>query len=405
MEHDPGTLDFRRANGAPMVRRVDDPSKWDRYSRPSGWGDDLDEQSALVNWRIDRAIDGVASSQALAAKAAALRGLKTGRKELREEAIKSGRGEEAADLGTALHAMSHRVESGDDFLAPEPYATDLATYLTELERAGLFTVHCEIPLCADGWRAAGTADRIYEARIRIALPGGGFLEPGQRVIGDLKTGAKFDYSVPGYCIQLAIYSDGVPYDVERNVRLEPIDNLRNDWGVLVHMPAGSGECSLWWTDLTVGRLGARIVREVREWRKRNDFVAEYRYPVIDETPVLDATMAMLEQDVPVSLDEVEASPEWFEAMTTFATARIQAIGLVPDARAMLLRKWPASIPPLRQGAHTAVQLSQILSLLDSIESAFSLPFPPGDPRPEWDRGLHRSEMQISNEPRTKEHES
>lgn len=405
---DPPARDFRRSNGAPMVTRPDDSGKWDRYSRPSGWGKDLDDENALVLWKIDRAIDGMATRPDLVAKAASMLGLKEGRKELREQAINAGRGDEAADIGTALHAMAHRIERGDEFVAPEPFASDMAVYLAELDRSGLRTVHCEIALVADRWRAAGTADRIYEATRRIALPGGGFLERGHRIIGDLKTGQKFDYSVPGYCIQLAIYADGVPYDVEANVRLEPIAELRSDWGLLVHMPAGQARCELFWTDLTIGRMGAQIVRDVREWRTRKDFVAEFQYPApTDEMAALDAAVLIEGEGLDPgakTLDELEPATEWTTAMAAWCETRIAYIGTLTEPRAALIRLWPGTIPPLRHGGHTAAQVSQILDLLDRIEAAYSLPFPPGDPRPGWDQGLHHTEMDRSNAPRTKEPE-
>jgi len=79
-ENDPPARDFRRANGAPMVRRLSDPTKWDRYSRPSGFGSDLDDESALVNWRIDRAMDGVALDPSIAATVASHVGIRRARR-------------------------------------------------------------------------------------------------------------------------------------------------------------------------------------------------------------------------------------------------------------------------------------------------------------------------------------
>ena len=82
-------------------------------------------------------MDGVASSPALNAKVAAKLGKKEGRKDLRDEAILIGRGDESADLGTALHAMTHRVESEEGYVAVEPFASDLACYLAHIDEAGL----------------------------------------------------------------------------------------------------------------------------------------------------------------------------------------------------------------------------------------------------------------------------
>jgi hypothetical protein len=395
---EPPARDFRRANGAPMVKRLDDPTKWDRYSRPSGWGSDLDDESNLVLWRIDRAMDGVASSPALAAGVAAKKGIKEGRKELRDQAILLGRGDEAADMGTALHAMSHRLETEDGFVAPEPYAADLAAYLMMLDAAGLKSRFIEVQVCSDQWRAAGTTDRIYETTRELRLPDGSVVPPGTMFIGDLKTGKSLDYSLPGFCIQLAIYCDGCFYDVETNERSEFPPSLHTGWGVLVHLPVGAARCDLMWADLSVGREGAAIVQLVRKWRKRDDFAQPFELPVSDEVTVLSETVALsTTSDAPNFTGLLPDDDEWTDAMAQWCQARINVIGAIPEARALLLRRWPSSVPPLRDG-YTAAGVSEILDLIAAIEGAFSLPFPVGDPRPEWNRGLARREGVAGHQP-------
>jgi hypothetical protein len=395
--HDePRPADFRRANGAPLVRSVDG-RRWDRYARPSGFGHDLDDESALTLWKIDRAIEGVATTPSLAASIATHVGRSEGRTERREKAIQIGRGEEAADLGTALHAMAHRLETDPGFRAPEPYSADLAAYLLALDQGGLVSTHFEVHVCSDTWRAAGTADRIYQAQRELHLPDGSVLEPGQSVIGDLKTGKKLDYTLPGYAIQLAIYCDGCFYDISTDERSPLPDLLHTGWGLLVHLPVGAATCTLWWADLSVGRIGAKLVQEVRAWRKRDDYAGPFIFPESDEVAVLTSPIYDLEHEP----DIVEEDPDeaWCGAMLPWAQERVNLIGNLAEPRAMLLRRWPANIPPLRAGV-TSRQLATILDLLDSIESAYSLPFPAGDPRLEWDRGLHQSEVIRNNEPRS-----
>lgn len=405
--NDPRPVDFRRANGAPMVRRTDGSGRWDRYSRPSGFGHDLDDESALNAWRVDRAIEGVATTPSLAAAIAANIGRKEGRKDRREQAITIGRGDEAADLGTALHAMAHRLETEEGFRAPPPYDADLAAYLMALDQAGLESTHCEVQVCSDRWRAAGTADRLYRARRQLLVPDGPQIEPGQYVIGDLKTGKTLEYSLPGYAIQLAVYADGVFYDVETDERSEFPPDFRTDWGLIVHLPVGQARCELLWVDLEVGRHGAGLVQEVRAWRKRDDFAVSFSMPESDEVAVLSSPIYDLEAEAraSIALDGDTYSLEddcieWRDAMLEWARQRVNVIGCHSDARAMLLRSWPANIPPMRGEGHTAMQVSQILDLLDRIESAYSLPFCEGDPRTEWDRGLHQSERQRGNTPRS-----
>lgn len=405
---DPRPLDFRRANGAPMVRRLDGSGRWDRYARPSGFGHDLDDESALVTWKIDRAIEGVATTPSLAAAIAAAIGRKEGRKDRREQAIQIGRGDEAADLGTALHAMAHRLETEEGFKAPPPYDADLAAYLSALDAAGIESTHFECHVCSDRWRAAGTADRIYRAKRQLVIAGD-VIEPGQSFIGDLKTGKTLQYSLPGYVIQEAIYADGCFYDVTTDERTEFPPNFRTDWGLIVHLPVGQARCDLLWADLQIGRHGAALVQEVRDWRKREDFAYEFQYPESDEVAVLSSPIYDLEAEARASIaldgdthciPTEEELDGWRVAMLEWCQARVNTIGKHSDARAMLLRKWPLNVPPLRGGGQTAAQVSEILGLLDTIESAYGLPFCEGDPRTEWDRGLHSSERQRGNEPRS-----
>jgi hypothetical protein len=118
---------------------VDKDGKRIRLSRPSGYAKPLDDQSALDNWRIDTACIGVAHDQAIQARyVACKRDDKEQLKELREVALRAGRGSEGSDIGTALHAMSERWEHAEvGFDPPEPYLSKLRAYTAELQRCGL----------------------------------------------------------------------------------------------------------------------------------------------------------------------------------------------------------------------------------------------------------------------------
>lgn len=294
--------------------------------------------------------------------------------------------------------MAHRVETDPGFRVAQPYDADIAAYLSALDAAGLESIHCEVHLCSDAWRAAGTADRIYRLHRELRLPDGTALEPGLHVIGDLKTGARLTYSVPGFAIQLAIYADSCFYDVLTDVRTPLPETLHTGWGLLVHLPVGESRCDLHWMDLEVGREGARIVQQVRAWRKRDDFMVPFAYPISDEMAVMTTPIFELEQPE----EEPEDDLEWVDAMLPWAQSRINAIGALTEPRNILLQRWPANVVPFRTCRPTAPQLSKILDLLDAIEGAYSLPFVAGDPRVEWNRGLHRSETVHNNEPRSHE---
>jgi hypothetical protein len=258
--------DYRRANGAPMVN-VD--GKNERYSRPSSFAKPLDDESALVNWKIDRAAVGVAYDKALQAEYVAV--ASDDREQLgklREKAIAAGRGAERADIGTALHAMSCRWEQKEEgFAPPEPYFSSLCAYTNELQRLGLESLRYEFHTVNREYRCAGTADRLYETTMPLVTPEGDVLPVGTLLVGDLKTGGKLEFSKPGYAVQLALYAFGEFYDVVQDEFLAtPPINQR--WAIIVHMPADEpGACEFLWCDLEVGRWGCYLVQQVKLWRK------------------------------------------------------------------------------------------------------------------------------------------
>lgn len=385
--------DFRRANGAPMVM-ID--GKNERFSRPSGWGKDLDDENALVNWKVFVAMAGVAQSKALQAKVIACKDDdKKEKNVLREEAIQTGRGNEASDTGTALHAMSCRYEDPeDDFQPPDEYLDDLVAYITELERLGLESVLFEYQVCNVTYRAAGTCDRLYRLSRDLPVPDGSILPAGTLIVGDLKTGKKLDFSLPGYSVQLAIYALGEMYDVVKD-EIMPTPDVNKKWGLLVHLPVGKATCEMRWVDLEVGAWGAYLTQQVRQWRK-NWKNGEFDAPLAESDPTA--------EQVTEALGATEVSPEtdpagWLEAMHVFAQARIQTIGKHVKARTALMQRWPADVPTVKQGIEDTRQMTQILDLLDKIEREFLLPFPE-DPRVQ--QGVHKDAMSATTNTPTKD---
>src|SRR5262245_38954189 len=258
--------DYRRANGAPMVMVN---GKNERFSRPSSFAKPLDDESALVNWKIDRACVGVAYDRALqAAYVAVASDDRETLGNLREKAIAAGRGAERADIGTALHAMSVRWERQDEgFAPPEPYFSSLCAYGAGLKRLGLVAQRYEFHTVNREYRTAGTADRLYEVTLPFVTPEGEVLPVGSLLVGDLKTGGKLEFSKPGYAVQLALYASGEFYDVVADdfVATPPINQR---WAIIVHMPADEpGTCEFLWCDWEGGRWGRYLVQQVKLWRK------------------------------------------------------------------------------------------------------------------------------------------
>ena len=99
----------------------------------------------------------------------------------------------------------------------------------------------------------------------MLAPDGGRIEVGDLILGDLKTG-KLDFAMSNFCVQTFLYTSGKLYDVitDRRLATPPI---RQDWSLLIHLPVGKAKCEVLWCNLEIGRRGAQLARDVKEWRK------------------------------------------------------------------------------------------------------------------------------------------
>jgi len=398
INQDQAKPDFRRANGAPMV--IDKDGKNQRLSRPSGWGKTLDDENALVNWKIDTASKGVAGDSSLQAEWVAVKDDdKPTKARLREKAIQAGRGNQASDIGTALHAMSERWEDKDDpgFSPSQPFLGMLNAYTAEMDRIGITSERMEYTVVNMEYRAAGTCDRLYRLTRDLVAPNGNIIPAGELLIGDLKTGKSLDFSLPGYHVQMALYALGEFYDVEADCFM-PTPEINVDWGLLVWMPASgesAGTCEILWCDLQVGNYGAYLVNEIKDWRRKWKSGA-YSSPRVE----------VAAEALPVSAKEIEVMASsginFVFEMMPFVKQRMKTMREHPQALQRLTMKWPEGCPPPK-GITTAEQVTKILDLLDKIEAEFGFTFPGDDPR--TTPGAHKSAGPVSNIPQSGEKES
>lgn len=379
IEGTPEKPDFRRANGAPMV--VDKDGKNQRLSRPSGWGKTLDDENALVSWKINTAAKGVALDPALQAEWVAVKDDdRAQKKKLQEKSIQAGRGNQASDTGTALHAMSERWEDPDDDFDPGVFRGSLEAYTAAMEAIGIVSELFEYTVANMEYRAAGTCDRLYRLTEPLEAPDGKTLPVGTLLIGDLKTGKKLDFSLPGYHVQMALYAQGEFYDVEQDCFM-PTPEINQDWGLLVHMPSDQEVCTILWCDLQVGNYGAYLVNEIKDWRKK------WRNGTYSSPEVVSSVAAVAEA-------AVFGPKEWMDAMFPYIKERIAAVKDNPDAVKALQMRWPDGCPPPKAMVEPD-QYTAVLDVLDKIEADYGLPFVV--PHPLSEPGVHSSESAISNE--------
>jgi hypothetical protein len=239
----------------PLVYPVgSDPAKdkTKAYTRVTTFVGALEDNFNLTKWQLRQAMIGLADRPDLLLSVSAHRDDKDELNAIAEKAIEASKAGASAVSGTAYHLLTEKIDRGEPLpFLPESARLDLEAF--RIRTAGLTVCEIERFLVNDELQAAGTTDRIYD------VPGFG------RVIGDTKTGKSVELGILKIAMQLATYSRSKAYCVDSGQRFD-ID-VSQDWGLIVHLPAGTGACHLWWVNLQIGWAGVQLAKAVREFRK------------------------------------------------------------------------------------------------------------------------------------------
>jgi PD-(D/E)XK nuclease superfamily len=219
------------------------------YRRTTTFVGALEDTYALQLWKQRQVAIGMGQRSDLVLAAAAIDPADKNR--LNEIVAKATEHATApATTGTSLHALTERLDRGQKLgTVPEPYGADLKAY--EEATAGIEWTDVETFRVLDGWKVAGTADRV--GRIGDTL-----------VIADIKTG-KIDYPLK-FAMQLAVYARSLPYNIGSDTRGAHQPDLSLDYGVIVHLPAGEGRCRLHRVDIAKGWDACLLAHQVWGWR-------------------------------------------------------------------------------------------------------------------------------------------
>jgi hypothetical protein len=249
------------------------------YTRASTLGGVLEDQTGLGEWKKRVVAYGMGRRRDLVIAAASVRSLdeKNQLTSIAEQAMQAAEASAAATIGTALHALADRLDQGEPIpdIGEDRYALDAYAQLRSH-----FTVHAiEQFVVCDELEVAGTADRVLSPTGVMVAPDGTRITPEDRLIDDLKTAATADYFGIKFCVQLAVYAHGLPYQHGKG-RLPWPDGIapRTDWGLIMHVPSGGSTADLYWVDLKLGWELAQLAVQVREWRRRKDLVVPAALP-------------------------------------------------------------------------------------------------------------------------------
>lgn len=219
--------------------------------------------------------------------------------EIAERAYIAAGGNEKADQGTHLHALSEVVDAGQPLpdTATPADRLDMAAYKMAVMERGFTFSHIEEFVVIPELKVGGTPDRIctYSGPGPLGRPIRGHF------IFDLKTGT-VEYGGLKMASQLAAYSrarfykpsvfPAPPYAPQvrksdprwdaykrwqawKNTEFDaelaataysPIPRVNKSWGIILNLPSGTSEVELYWADLRIGWKAAKLAKTIRATR-------------------------------------------------------------------------------------------------------------------------------------------
>lgn len=259
-----------------------------------------------------------------------------------EKAKELAGGNKKSRAGTARHGLAELVDLGEMTLdeVPMPVRLDIAAYRTQLDNAHMDVVECERYVLHPDLLVGGRFDRVVSFG---SLP----------KMLDIKTGS-LDFSGVAIAAQLYGYASAPYWYDPKTEKCTPAPEIDQEHGLVAHVPAGQGTCTLYWVDLAVGKRAFELAAQVREIRKLKN-VFDPWHPGTRFDAVVERRARLMER---------------LEALRVYSD---EAIGAVAHS-------WPKDLPTLKHATdHTPEQLNKIDALLTAVEDKFQAPFGPKDP--------------------------
>jgi hypothetical protein len=340
------------------------------WTRVTTLSSTLADRFGLEKWMQRNIVYGIGQRQDLYARAAAAK--LDDRDTLTQivDAAQAAAADKAgANLGSAIHQFTERIDRGEPVNVPPPYDRDINAYQQALDAAGIAPVigWVEKVVCIPELDVVGTLDRIVE---------GPWPEPR---IADVKTGKDVvRYGMTEIALQLALYSraswiwDGHGWD------LMPL--VDQELGVVIHLPVGQGTCTPYEVDIGAGWDAVQLAVDVRAWRKRKDLAQQI--PAIPPAVRMTGSGTPDTTSIPpppaVSGDRDQTPPA---AQIQWLRARV---GWLIDHGygGQLAAQWSRhpDVPTFKHGGpQTQEHVDAIVAMCGTVEDAHGLPFGPSDP--------------------------
>ncbi|GAA0627424.1 hypothetical protein HPO96_37045 [Kribbella sandramycini] len=322
------------------------------YTRCTTFVGCLEDTYHLGLWQLRMAVLGMSRRKDLILAASAIddptdQYQKRKLNDIAKAAKDAAAGDAAANTGTAIHSLTERIDKGEGLgeFIPEEYLPDLKAYADITN--GLEFLGIEGFCVRDDLRVGGTYDRILgfteefldvyhtkhgdvlrypgrDAEGRLVPNAGDPVQPGDAVIGDVKTG-HVDLGAGKIAMQLGVYANSEDYDHSLGARSPLPGNPSKDWGVVIHLPAGTGTARLLWFDIRAGfEAASSLAVGVHAWRKRKDLTHAFASAQSNVKPGPTLVEQIAAAKSPDALRVLFSMNErtWTPGLTALAKARI-----------------------------------------------------------------------------------
>ncbi|MFC6017773.1 hypothetical protein ACFP2T_16350 [Plantactinospora solaniradicis] len=286
------------------------------WTRATTFAKSISDTFGLTKWQLRMALKGLTMRPDLFARVSAAtvddRQVLDQVAEAAKEAAASSSG---ANLGSALHQFTERLDRGEQVTVPAPWDADVAAYRKVLTEAGIEVnaEWIERIIVVRQYHIAGTLDRILHS-------------PTWRLprIGDLKTGKDLSYGWLEIAVQEAIYANADAMWNGLTGQYEPMPEVDREVGVVIHLPVGKATATLYEVDLVAGWEIAQVCATVRGLRTRRDLARAMPAPKTSSALLLSLIQRATGEP---EMDRLWAdhSANWTTQHTTAAKARLAAL--------------------------------------------------------------------------------
>lgn len=230
-------------------------------TRASTFAKSIADTYMLTQWQLRMAVKGVSLRHDLYALAAATDpDDRETLQQIAEDAKDAAAARASANLGTALHSFTEKVDAGDPVHIPEPWQKDVQAYQDELRTWKIQPIPEYIERIVWTERPVSTVGKLDRL----------FLYQDELVLGDVKTGRDLSYGWNEIVIQQALYANA-SYMMRPNLSgWEAMPPVNQQFGFILHLPIGQGQCTIYKIDLKVGLEGVKLAEKVRRWRNRKN---------------------------------------------------------------------------------------------------------------------------------------